>query len=87
MRFRSFQAHCERMGIELLADDYKLIDAQLNKFHQSQYKSILEVYLQKWYEGTGYAEKASQHQNLGRNYANKWLREEGEAQMMKTEEN
>lgn len=74
MRLDRFKAHCEKLGLELLPDDYRFIDAHLGRFPECRLKSVLEGYIEKWYEGMRKALSPPQEQNFGRRWANSWLR-------------
>lgn len=74
-RLRSFKAHCEANGYELLEDDYKFIDNILNKHDKTDFKDILSGYLKNWCIGMGNANSEASRQSLGRRMANLWLLE------------
>lgn len=72
-RLKSFKAHCARRGFELLRDDYLFIDKILNKFKITDFKAILERYLEEWGYGMGEAKIFSTAQGFGRKRANLWM--------------
>lgn len=74
-RLTSFRKYCTEHGIQIEKRDLEFIDKTLDKFPESDFKPILQCYINKWYEGMGYTEIVYQKQNKGRYNANNWLLE------------
>lgn len=74
-RLKSFRQHCFRLGLDLLEDDYRFIDKMLNKIDKTNFKTVLEHYIQEWCIGMGEAQNYSLEQGYGRRKANIWLME------------
>lgn len=72
-RLVSFKRYCEKEGYELLPDDYVFIDKTLNTFSQSDFKAILDRYLEEWHIGMLKSSNVQQMQGNGRKNANLWL--------------
>ena len=72
-RLRSFVAHCQTKGIELMRDDIAYIDRMLNKLPRNDFKSVLTHYRDEWVIGKGEAKNAQGAQGFGRRRANLWL--------------
>ena len=77
IRLNSFRSHCLKMGVEILEDDLRFIDHRLGKHLKTDFKAILETYLQKWINGMGQDNENLSRQSQGRRNANLWLLDYG----------
>lgn len=74
MFLMTFKDECERRNIKILKDDINFIKNILIKVPQKLHKSVINDYLNLWYDAMGKTNKSQYAQNMGRFAANSWLR-------------
>lgn len=72
-RWNLFKDYCSKNNIQLLKDDLKFIERELQKIPLNEHRAILRVYTDKWLHEVKKNEKSYQNQNFARKQANKWL--------------
>lgn len=82
-RLSSFKKKCENSDIEILHDDLVFINKKLDNFSRSDFKSILEGYLNQWSIGMSSSGSAIKSQGEGRKRANLWLLEKSDQNLIK----
>lgn len=73
-RLNSFANHCRELGMCILRNDLLFIDKMLNKYHQSEFKGVLDGYIEEWQKGVNEESSPLKAQGKGRFRANTWLR-------------
>ena len=86
-RLHSFKQHCERVGLELLFDDYRFIDRSLDNFKKIEFKAVLTRYTEEWARGMAGAKTIEQEQGCGRRMANTWLLQYSEERRRENKKN
>jgi hypothetical protein len=74
-RLLSFRKYCIDNNFELRHDDYAFIDSKLSLANKTDFKAILDVYLENWAQGMIESSIGSSAQSDGRKRANLWLLE------------
>ena len=76
LRWSMFKDYCLHNNIQLLRDDVKFIERELQKIAPNEHRAILKEYTDLWLSILSENDNAAQAQNLARKTANRWLFEE-----------
>jgi NAD+--asparagine ADP-ribosyltransferase len=76
LRWSMFKDYCLHNNIQLLRDDIKFIERELQKIPPNEHRELLKEYTDVWLEILKENDNAPLGQNLARKTANKWLFQE-----------
>lgn len=76
LRWSLFKDYCLHNNIQLLRDDIKFIERELQKIAPNEHRQVLKEYTDLWLSTLKENENEPPGQNLARKTANRWLYEE-----------
>ena len=74
--YKTYFPYCLEHGIDIRPEDKRHICMMLTKIRPDDRKAVMGRFYTAWHQGMALAACASQRQDMGRKYANKYLSSE-----------